>query len=69
MIIFIINAIVGIIVGIYLLYFTYKVCVNEAKIQELKHSTGKCDDFYVRIERLERAVIDLNEEKIKGGKK
>ena len=50
---------------IVILMAMYRIEDNKDKIKEIHYIVDKYDDFHLRIKRLERAVIDLNEDKIK----
>ena len=50
---------------IVILMAMHRIEVNKDKIKEIHYIVDKYDDFHLRIKRLERAVIDLNEDKIK----
>ena len=54
---------IGILIAI--LMVMYRIEDNKDKIKEIHYIVDKYDDFHLRIKRLERAVIDLNEDKIK----
>ena len=62
---FFLDSILGICVLILILMAMHRIEHNKDKIKEIHYIVDKYDDFHLRIKRLERAVIDLNEDKIK----
>ena len=59
------DIILEIVILIVIFMVMHRIEDNKDKIKEIHYIVDKYDDFNLRIKRLERAVIDLNEDKIK----